>query len=320
MLAVLLSALLAVSPSPTASPEPPPQFVPPAGWHELVPGVSGGLPDQYLSSLPAWVHGSGDGAESVSLSTAPSKGLSLDKYVSMNSIQLQRSATTTLLSSVPVALCDGAKAQLVTYQRLVAGKPAIVAQIIAVDDTTGYTVTYARFADRPESQAGVTALKSLCPPKREALAIDKGAPIAPPTGWTKIVLAVTPGGGAAVWTWFHVGATGNEAIMAASVPTVSVADTGSDAQIASLTKGISTWASDVVVVDRKTVQLCRASGLLVNLTATTHDKAIVIEAVLSPGFPTSYFAVYARPQGVAENPDALQSIMSLCPADRETAA
>jgi hypothetical protein len=95
-------------------------------------------------------------------------------------------------------------------------------------------------------------------------------------------------------------------------------DMNDDAVKAQFLNGISTWAADPKVLETKSVTLCRATGTLVHLSAAVRGIPFDLEAVISAGVPTTYAAIYMRPAASPSDAEAMKSIQSLCPQDRES--
>jgi hypothetical protein len=84
--------------------------------------------------------------------------------------------------------------------------------------------------------------------------------------------------------------------------------------------GMKAYSADIKVIEQKPIALCQSHSIFLRVTASAFSQTMDIDAVLAPGTPTTYAAIYKRFKGAAENPDALKAIESICPTDRQTAA
>jgi hypothetical protein len=317
VLAVLLAQIPTPSPTPQAS-----RFTPPAGWTSFAAKQVQSLAPN-ATIVGWWELGSDIHTQRINLTTAPSVGLSTDDFVTLRMrLSENQYRDRQVTSSTPTPLCDGAEGRTLVYRwgaRM--DMETTTHQLFAVSGETAYIATYEHRSVDPDSPIALASLMSLCPPPAARIAglPPSRAPLTPPAGW----MANSPGaaytlthpGGPRVWTWIGTppGSNGHsEVLEALMLPQPRRASIQEDQVVASFEDGISKWASDVVVLERTRVALCRSTGVSLRMRATVQSQVMDIDAVLSPGTPKTYGAFYMRLTGTNADPDAMKAIQSLC--------
>jgi hypothetical protein len=347
MFALLLTALVAqasplpsatpsASAAPTAAPSPatvplsqPFVFVPPSDWTSMGMQGSLGAGDTQTTMVGMWGPSLRDGS-SLSVAVASSQGLSLDAYITQSLAAYKTFSSYEPISTTPVSLCGGVRGKIVKSSLIALQRKLTISQLFTVNDGRAYIATYTR-GSSVDSQPALDAMAALCPNGQPQVAASKAetlAPIAGPPGWKQNSIGNDDASNAAklpsLWLWTNPASPpGSEVVEALMVPVPASAafppssPAMNDFYVQTFERGMKLWASDIKIVEQKPIQLCQTSGISLRMTATAFLKSVELDVVLAPGTPTTYAAMYLRMKGVAENPDAVKAIDSLCPADRQ---
>lgn len=296
---------------PPATPAPHALFVVPKGWVQLAPSN----PGKNWRTIGRWARSTASAVHSVSVIEGPNLGLGAADVARLNVQTLLRdNPHLRLTADRAFALCGNARGWIIAYP----SRKLEYTQVFGVTSTHSYIATYVHPRNVGNDPAGVAAVKSLCP-GTDVIAVQNlgPAPIKAPLGWTQNNITgfiaehtdLPP-----TWAWYSPPQNGRtHVLMVTAVKTPRAGNVTNDQFFQGVIGGISKWATNVQVIERHSVHLCRERGISARLYAIVKERPEEIDVVASSSTPTSYAVMYMRPLGSPSAPHARQALLSLCP-------